>query len=285
MEGDPEFIVLKQWTWLDAAEYEDALLGAIVDDFLSPSTNYVPDSDTKTPLEKYSTSTPQRGIFPDFVLGYNRTDEKSAELALGRLARVSFAGSVDEAINLSGQLIRFRRTTRLDKFWEKLKNDPEVKTTVTAWLGRKGRRWPVCLVTGVMVCEHVEVSWEGERCRAYEGGVEAPLGEILLAAGIPNVLGDAADPKATVSNTRKTATLFKAKVPNAQVFALEVMKITNGAWYKKQLTLSNERSAAERGRVLGLDDNGDEPSDPADEDLLLEESRIQWTAEEREAMA
>lgn len=49
MKGDPQFIILKYSTWLDCATFEGKILGAVIQDFLSPTSNYVPDN----PLQYY----------------------------------------------------------------------------------------------------------------------------------------------------------------------------------------------------------------------------------------
>ncbi|KAF4976944.1 hypothetical protein FDECE_18416, partial [Fusarium decemcellulare] len=63
MKGDPQFIILKYQAWMDAAQFEDAILGAIIREPLSPSTNYVPDAPSEHATTQYQT-----GTATDFIL-------------------------------------------------------------------------------------------------------------------------------------------------------------------------------------------------------------------------
>jgi hypothetical protein len=67
MSGDPEFIILKYQAWMRTAAFEDTILGAIIKQPLSPSTNYVPDAPTA-----YISHALQEGSATDFVLRASR---------------------------------------------------------------------------------------------------------------------------------------------------------------------------------------------------------------------
>jgi hypothetical protein len=154
------------------------------------------------------------------------------------VADISFKGNIESAVDLSGKLIRYKRLQQYQKFWSKLKSDPDVSMTVPHWISRY--RAPVCLVVGIMICEDVELSFEGKQSREVEGKVELPIGKITLAAGVPNPLGNTVDPQATIGSDIQTVTIFKGKVEDSQIFALELKKITTEGWFWKDLKLERE---------------------------------------------
>jgi hypothetical protein len=265
MKGDPEFVILKYQSWLDTAKFEDKILGSIVKEFLRPTNNYVPD----TPL-KYNKHEFIDGCITDFVLDNSGSKNNDATANLKSVAGVSFKGSTENAVKLSGKLVRYKRLQQHDQFWPKLKEDPDVKAIVPNWTSRY--RAPVCLVVGIMICEDVELSFEGKSSLERGGEVELPIGKITLAAGAPNPLGDAVDPQVNIGNNRQTVTIFKGKVGESRIFALELKKITTKGWIQKDLKLRSEGPTVEALRTAagGGSDDEDDDEQPGIEDLVLD---------------
>jgi hypothetical protein len=63
MKGDPEFVILKYQSWLQTAKFEKKILGTIVQEFLRPTNNYVPNE----PLKYYEDEIIESSV-TDFVL-------------------------------------------------------------------------------------------------------------------------------------------------------------------------------------------------------------------------
>jgi hypothetical protein len=70
---------------------------------------------------------------------------------------------------------------------------------VRGWFKRL-HKTPICLIVGIAICEDVEIKRETDLKVEHEAHLELCLGTVLLAAGVPNPLGDALDPSAKVSN-------------------------------------------------------------------------------------
>jgi hypothetical protein len=264
MKGDPEFIILKYQSWLDMAKFEDKILGSIIKEFLRPTNNYVPDD----PLQ-YNKHEFTEGSITDFVLDNSGSTSNDAAANLKSVAGVSFKGSTENAVQLSGKLVRYKRLQQHDQFWAKLKQDPDVRGIVPRWTSRY--RAPVCLVVGIMICEDVELSFEGKTSLDREGKVELPIGKITLAAGTPNPLGNAADPQVSVGSSRQTVTIFKGKVGESRIFALELKKITTEGWIQKDLKLRSEGPTVDATRTAagGESDSEDDDEQPRIEDLVI----------------
>lgn len=64
MEGDPTFVILKYSAWLDAAKFEEKILGAVVRYPLKPSNEYAPSE--SSPL-RYNKAELVTGSFTDFI--------------------------------------------------------------------------------------------------------------------------------------------------------------------------------------------------------------------------
>ncbi|CAI6089272.1 unnamed protein product [Clonostachys chloroleuca] len=225
MKGDPEFVILKYQAWMEAAEFEDVILGAVVKEPLSPS-----------------------------IGGY------------------SITGNTEESVHLAGKYIRYKRIQQLDQFWAKLKEDADVKQTVPGWISFFNT-WPVCLVVGIMVCEDVELSMDGARSRTLEGKIELPIGQITLAAGVPNPVADLSDPHVKLTSTNQTATIFKAKMGKSSIFAVELRKISTELFRRKLLQLRSDGPGVDGIRLAGdeSDDEEDLEKPVAAEDLILDE--------------
>jgi len=268
MKGDPEFVILKYQAWLEASEFEDKILGAIIKNPLSPSTNYVPDS----PI-KYKTHEHQKGSATDFVLTTDASTAKELSGSLKSISGYSFSGNKEDSIHLAGKFIRYKRIQQLDQFWAKLKEDPDVKKTTPGWV-KFFNDWPTCLVAGIMICEDVELEWEGTQSRKQEGEAEIPIGQITLAAGVPNPVGDQLDPRLKLASTKKTANIFKSKMGTSKIFAVELNKITTPLFRKKELELKNEGVNVDSTRLAGNgeEDKEEDLNEPVDaSNLILDE--------------
>ena len=153
-------------------------------------------------------------------------------------------------MQLSGKLLRYKRLQQHDQFWEKLKVDPDVKAIVPRWTSRF--RPPVCLVIGIMICEDVELSFDEIRSREREANGELPIALITLAAGVPNPVGDEIDPSGTVRSDRQIVKIFKGKINESHIFALELRKVTTEGWIEKDLSLWREGPHVELKRMAAV---------------------------------
>ena len=133
-------------------------------------------------------------------------------------------------------------------------------------------RAPVCLVMGIMICEDVELSFEGKASIKREGRIEIPVGEITLAAGALNTVSNASDPQGSFASNRQTVTIFKGQTGKSRIFALELRKISMKGWIWKDLDLQNEGPAVDATRLAANGESGDEEDAderPNIEDLVL----------------
>ncbi|CAI7601664.1 unnamed protein product [Penicillium glandicola] len=255
MGGDPRFVILKYQAWMKASEFEHAILGAIVKEPLSPSTNYEPDP----PLAGYSHRY-QTGDAMNFVLANERSAANEFETSLGSVAGFSVSGNQEDSIHLAGKFIRFKRIQQLDRYWDKLKVNPEVETTVPTWVSR---------YYGIMICEDVDISTEGQATRTLEGNVQFPLGQVTLPAGVPDLIGDQLDPQIQTSSTATTATIFRAKSGTSSIFAVELKRITTPR-FSSRLRLERDGPDIDDTRLAG-----DEPDDEEDlEEAVLANDMI-----------
>jgi hypothetical protein len=162
MKEDPSFVILKPAAWLDASEFEEEILGAIVQEFLKPTDNYVP----KSPLQ-YNSEKFVEGPFTDFTLNTSGSAAQGAGISLGSILGFNLEGSAEDAVHLNGKRIRHKLLQQHSQFWDKLKQDPGVKSTVPGWISFFNRR-PVCLVVGIMICEDIDVSFKEKRGQEAE---------------------------------------------------------------------------------------------------------------------
>ena len=224
-------------------------------------------SNVDSPL-KYNSHDFIEGSITDFVLDNTGSNSNEATAGLKSVAGVSFKGSTENGVQLTGKFIRYKRLQQHDQFWPKLKADPDVRATVPRWVSRY--RAPVCLVVGIMICEDVELSFEGKQSLEREGKVELPISKITLAAGAPNPVGDAVDPQVSVGASRQTVTIFKGKVGESRIFALELKKVTTEGWIQKDLRLRSEGPQIDPTRIAaGRSDDEDDEDD--DEQSKIEE--------------
>jgi hypothetical protein len=262
--ADPEFFILKEWAWMDTTQFEDIILGGFVKNYADPIAAYVPLEESL--VKKYKHEKFSNGSFTDFVANAYGTDKKEATAVLGSLAGISFTGEKEEAINLSGKFVRFKRIAQSDDYFEKVKSDSDVTSRVPKWIRSKTE---TCLVVGVMVCEDVEVEWTSEEKRDAEGHVTAPVGTIALAAGAPLPPGTNIDPQLKLSGNKVTGRVFKAKSGTSKIFAVQLREVTNGKWLKrKELDLKDNGPSIEKGRKLD-GEAGDGNDSIPDEELFL----------------
>lgn len=272
MKGDPEFIILKHSAWLSAG-FEKSILGAIIRHPLSPSTDYVPNS----PLQ-YNKHDLLERTATDFVLANTGAAASEVSGAVTTIANFAIKGRTEDKINLRGKLLRIKRLQKVSEFWAALRSDPAVKSTVPNWISFYNT-WPVCLVTGIMICEDIELGLNTATSEQRQATSEVPLGAIALAAGAPNLLGDLADPKLTAYKSLEAATSLEARFGSSQIFAVELRKVTTERFHWKELRLKSDgpgnidpsRLASNESNELNEDedDNLDKPIDP--EDLICVE--------------
>jgi hypothetical protein len=223
---------------------------------------------TDAPL-KYNSHDFQEGTVTDFVIENTGSKGHEASASLKAVAGMSFKGSTQSSVQLNGKLIRYKRLQQHDQFWAKLKADPDVKATVPRWTSRF--RAPVCLVVGIMICEDVELSFDETQSREREVKGELPIGKITLATGAPNPLGDAVDPQVVFSANRQVVTMFKGKIEESRIFALELKKVTTEGWIQKDLRLRSQGPDIDPTRVAAGDSDteSDDDEQPKIETLVL----------------
>ena len=264
MTGDPKFIILKYQAWMKAAAFEDTILGAIIKQPLSPSTNYVPDAPAA-----YISHALQDGFATDFVLEGTGSKSQGVAGSLTSIGQFSVSGSREASVHLDGKHIRYKRIQQLDQFWAKLREDPEVKKSMVDWISM-WNTWPVCLVVGIMICEDVEISMDAAKTRERIAKGEIPVNEILLPSGGINPLGKDANPKLEATSSQHTATLFKANMGESSIFAVELKIVTTGRLHRKLLRLKDTGPNVGDNRLAGMESDEDSDEEvPVDEDFIL----------------
>ncbi|KAK4167720.1 hypothetical protein QBC43DRAFT_311331 [Cladorrhinum sp. PSN259] len=271
MKGDPQFVILKHQAWMDANKFGH-ILGAIVKEPLSPSTNYVAVS-----APDHGMRSLQEGTATDFLL--SGSSDTSHNVKIGGFG---IKGSKNDMVKLKGKLVRFKRLQQLDQYWDSVREDADVKKTVPGWLTGSffSRRWPVCLVVGVMICEDVEILEDSKKSKDREVKGEIPLGKIAIAAGtglpVPpqagEILGGKVQVKAAVS--KESATIFKAKYGESRIFAVELRKVTTNLFQRANLKLRSEGlDGVDESRLAGNDDDSDEDDlfDSLDDPITADE--------------
>lgn len=264
MSGDPKFIILKYQAWMRTATFEDTILGAIIRQPLSPSTNYVPGAPAR-----YLTHALQEGSATDFVLQGTGSTSHGATGSLTSIGQFSVSGSREASVHLNGKHIRYKRIQQLDQFWAKLREDPDVKRSMGDWISM-WNTWPVCLVVGIMICEDVEISMDAAKTQERKAQGEIPVGEILLPSGGMNPLGKDANPKLEATSSQHTATLFRASMGESSIFAVELKIVTTGWLHRRLLRLKNKGPNVGDNRLAGMDSDEDSDDEaPVDEELIL----------------
>ena len=118
-----------------------------------------------------------------------------------------------------------------------------------------------------MMCEEVELSFDETQSREREANGQLPIGKITLAAGVLNPVGDAVDPQAGFNSNHQVVTMFKGRVNESRIFALELKKVTTEGWIHKELRLRSKGPDVDPTRLAaGESDDEDEDDEDGDED-------------------
>jgi hypothetical protein len=204
----------------------------------------------------------------DFVLDNTGSKSDETSVSIKSVTGVSFKGSTESSVQLSGKLVRYKRLQQHDQFWAKLKADPNVRAIVPRWTSHY--RAPVCLVVGIMICEDVELSFDETKSKEREAKGEVPVSKITLAAGVQNPLSDALNPQIGFATNCRTVTLFQGKTSESRIFALELKKVTTMGWIQKDLKLRSQGPDVDPTRVAAGDSDDDEDDEqPKVEELIL----------------
>ncbi|KAH7153571.1 hypothetical protein EDB81DRAFT_791620 [Dactylonectria macrodidyma] len=267
MKGDPEFIILRHAAWM-SIEFEKSILGAIIRNPLSPSTDHVPES----PLQhnKYDL---QESTATDFALANTGTAASEVSGEITTIAKFAVKGKTEDKSKLQGKVVRVKRLQQVSQFWTSLRSDPAVKTTVPSWISFYNT-WPVCMVVGIMICEDVEYNHDTGTSAQLQATGKLPASAIAAAAGAPpNHLSDAVDPKLILDNSRESSTSFKGKFGSSQIFAVELRKVTTKLFNWKELQLHSDGPGnIDPTRLAGYEPNEDEEADldkPVDADDMI----------------
>ncbi|KAI8278760.1 hypothetical protein K4K59_009110 [Colletotrichum sp. SAR11_240] len=237
MKGDPEFLILNHSAWIQP-ELEDNILGSIVKNPLSPTSNYVPREPAKA--MQYNKNKLQEDTGSDFVLTKSSAKSHRVEARVGKIADAKFKGTAEDILHLSGKVVHVKRLTQIDQFWADLRLDETVVSTVPEWLSgwSWARPYPVCMIVGIMICEDAEHQVETTSTSKQEVTIEVPAGTITGAAyGAPPIVSGMIDPSSTLEHSDEASSNFQAKYRNGNIFAVELQKVTAGFFHEKELKL------------------------------------------------
>ena len=265
---EPPYILLKSTSWLPGDEWS-TLLGAAVKNFWEPTANSVPSE--PLPYNK-GRKFVEKG-FSDFVLSKNDGRGKSAELKLKGLAKLRWKGEVDDDFDLHGKHIRYIKLRQLEKFWDAIREDPDFKATVPRWLGSRwktGSKVPVCMITGLFICEDVAIGSSTKSGREHEASVEAPVGTATSTAaasqGVMLPSDGTGNLEAGFSASRTQQQTINAEDKGSSVFAMQLMVISSKMFDRQALRLQDKSPDAPTHRQMGEDEEV-----PSAASLILEE--------------
>ena len=246
MAEEPQFLILKTQNWLPITER--SILGAVVKNILDPTSDYVPEH----PFKYYTKSTIEK-TYEDFILRSGYMSSRVGKVELTKLFGIKWGGKDDESFDLKGKLLQYKRIKQHEAFWKKLEKDESVKERVPAWFRFGGP--PICVVTGLFMCENVDVATNDEEFNQLKANGQAPVGSILVSAatGLPIQVGDMA--VAGGSDTKRY-TYFRAKSKGKSIFAIElkVLEKKDG-----KLKWTGKNAKLPRGsRQLASDDGEDD---------------------------
>lgn len=252
---EPPFILLKSTSWLPVEE-TNTLLGAVVKNFWAPTDNSVPAE----PLAYNKGRQFVEKGYNDFNLTNEDGTGKAAKVKLQGLINLTWKGEVDDAFDLHGKHIRYIKLRQVDKFWKDLKEDPEVREIVPKWIGswQLKPKPPVCLITGIFICEDVSLKSSTEGSQDREAKIEAPLGTAAAAASatqgvlLPNDGTGNLEAGFSVNKTQKRH--IKAKDKGSSIFAMQLKVISSETFNKKALTLKDKSPDAPAHRQMGEDE-------------------------------
>ena len=250
---EPPWILLKSTSWLPKDEWS-TLLGAVVENFWAPTDSSVPSE----PLTYNKGRKFVENGFRDFVLSKNDGRGKAAELKLKGLAGLNWKGGVDENFDLSGKKIRYIKLRQLPEFWGAIKEDPDFKQKVPQWLGswwHMGSKTPVCLITGLFICESVTVESSTAKERERGASLEAPIGTAASAAaasqGFLLPSDGTGNLEANFSLPKNQHQVFNAEHEGSSIFALQLKVISSKMFDKKMLKLEGKSPKAPAHRQMG----------------------------------
>ncbi|KAL6408781.1 hypothetical protein AUP68_07727 [Ilyonectria robusta] len=224
-------------------------------------------------LTKYTNGKTLDGKFTDFILNNCQTNKQDINIVLNSLAGVSFKGETNEAISLDGKFTRYRRLQELWTFFNKVKDDDDVKACMPKWIKLSDMIMggsAVCLVVGVMSCEDVDMKWGATTRKDAVGQIEASIDRIGLALAVTNPFGGTGNLQATGSIKKAVGKIFKAHSNESKIFAIQLRSVTKGFILKhNQLILQIGAPSVDRGYVAGHDGDADDSAIP-DELFLVE---------------
>ena len=279
MATEPPFILLKSTSWLPVEEKE-TLLGAVVKNFWAPTDNSVPAE----PLIYNKGRKFVEKKFNDFVLTNEDGAGKAAKLKLQALTKLTWKGVVDDNFDLRGKHIRYVKLRQLEKFWEDIKEDSEVRKAVPNWIGSWHLRSkpPVCLITGLFICEDGASKSSKDVSQDREAKLEVPLGTAAVAARarqgmlLPNDGTGNLEAGFSANKTQKQH--IKAKAEGDSIFAMQLKVISSETFHKKALRLEDKSPDAPNHRQMGEDEEL-----PSMDSLNLEDADPEtWEGWERE---
>lgn len=255
MAMEPPFIILKSTSWLPSEETSN-LLGAAVKNFWAPTDNSVPAE----PLEYNRGRKFVEKGFSDFVLTKQDGVGKAAEAKLRGLANLTWKGEVDDRFDLRGKHLRYIKLRQLDKFWKELKEDSDFRATVPEWLGSPWElksKPPVCLITGLFICEDVTLDSSAKDARDREMKIEAPLGAGMAAAsasqGFVLPSDGTGNLEAGFSVNKIQQRHITADDKGSSIFAMQLKVISSKKFNKEALRLQDKSPDAPAHRQMGED--------------------------------
>ncbi|KAK7705225.1 hypothetical protein SLS64_008061 [Diaporthe eres] len=263
--------------WVEIAKFkaqdvdiDDQILGSVVKNYLDPVCgDHLPDS----PL-RYNDEAFDEKSFNDFDLANSVSSDSEAGVSVTSIMGVSLKGKTVDKTHLQGKLVHIKRLQKTQQFFNKLKEDSEFQRRVPGWMRMLSLRKPVCLVVGIMVCEDVELSYEGSKVKDREGQLEIPVKEVLLG-GTDAALGKVGNPEFVAVRRHEAATEFKGKQETRTICALELKRVTTRVLSRKKAPVLDERDLNPGGgRWLGDEDLSEQIGDVEIDDILLEDMEI-----------
>ena len=281
MATEPPFILLKSTSWLPVEE-TGTLLGAAVKNFWAPTDNSVP---AEPLVYNKGRKFVEKG-YNDFVLTNKDGAGKAAKLKLQGLTKLTWKGVVDDAFDLRGKHIRYIKLRQLETFWKDFKEDPEVRERVPKWIGSwpLKSKPPICLITGLFICEEVAIKSSKEVSQDREAKIEVPLGTAVAAAsasqGVPLPNDGIGNLEAGFSANKTQQRHVKAKDKDNSIFAMQLKVISSETFNKKALRLKEKSPDAPTPRQMG-----EEEELPSMDSLSLEDVDPEtWEGWERETL-
>ena len=255
MATEPPFILLKSTSWLPVEE-TGTLLGAVVKNFWAPTDNSVP---TDPRVYDKGRKFVEKG-YDNFVLNNKNGAGKAAKLELQGVTKLTWKGVVDDDFDLRGKHIRYVKLRQVDKFWEDLKEDPEVRKTVPNWIGswNLSSKPPVCLITGLFICKDGASKSSKDVSQDRVAKLEAPFGTAAVAASASQGMLLSNDGTgnlgAGILGNKTQKQHSKAKAKGESIFAMQLKVISSESFNKRALKLKDKSPDAPTHRQMGEDE-------------------------------